>query len=55
MCEDELKSLVIQLRQRNSEVGKAGPRLHAQDRAELKVLGQMISFLEQKILSRKRH
>jgi len=55
MCEEELKSLVIQLRQRHSEVGKARPRLRAQDRAELKVLGEMISFLDQKILSSKRH
>ena len=55
MCEDELKSLVVQLRRRHSEVGKASPRLRAQDRAELKVLSQMISFLEQKILSSKRY
>jgi len=58
MCDNELNSLVIQLRQRHNEVCKARPRLRARDRAELKVLGEIISFLEQKIRSedgRNRH
>ena len=48
MCDDELDSLVSRLRCRYDELECLRPLLNACDRAELKVLGEIISFLEDK-------
>jgi len=48
MCDDELNSLVSRLRYRYDELECLRPVLDVSDQAELKVLGEIISFLEDK-------